>query len=117
MSRSELTQVRWIVGCDDAATEANGGRDDERVDRHGAVGTDAAEEMSCDSRRPCSGRDDLGEATGKDDIDGFVGSAAPVQLDQDRSRNANRCVTQMSAAHRRPHSLMAVRIDLWTREQ
>ena len=52
MACSEQAEVRWIVRRDDAATEANGGRNDERVDRHGAVGADPAEQMSSDPRRP-----------------------------------------------------------------
>lgn len=117
MTRSEQAEVRWIVRRDDAATEADGGRNDQRVDRHGAVGADAAEQMASDPRRPCPGRDDSGDATSKDDIDGFVGCTAPVQLDQDRSRDAHRRIARVNAAHRRPHPLMATRIDLRTCER
>ena len=98
MARGEQAEVRWIVRCDDAVTEANGGRNDEGVDRRGAVGVDAAEQVSSDSRRPCSGRDDLGEAGSKHDIDGVVGPAASVQLDQDRSRDAHRRVPGVSTS-------------------
>lgn len=112
----EQTEVRWIVCCDHAATEPDGGRDHERVDRHGAIGTDAAEQMSGDPCRPRTGRDDLGDATGQDEIDGFVGAAASVQLDQDRSRNAYRRVASVSAAHRCAYPLMSDRICLRSRE-
>jgi hypothetical protein len=100
-----------IVRRNDPTTEANGGRDHERVDGQRAVTADPGEQMPGDPRRPCARRDDLSEPAGQDEIDGLVHTATSVQLHEHGGWDANGSVPRMSAPQDRSDALMASRVD------
>lgn len=111
MTGGERPEIGGIVRRNDAAAEADRSCDDERIDCQCAVSVDTRQQVPSDSRHPGSGRDDLRESTSQHDVDRFVASATPVQLDQHRSRYADRGVAQVSTSHRRPHALVTGRIS------
>ncbi|HRE03545.1 MAG TPA: hypothetical protein PLV68_19770, partial [Ilumatobacteraceae bacterium] len=75
------------------------------------------EQVARNARNPCTGRDDLCDATSEHRIDCFVGTPPSVQLDEYGSRNANRCVVCVGASHCCPHPFVAHGIGMWASER
>lgn len=105
------------MGGYDAASEADRGRDDERVDRHLAACVDRREEVAGDSSRSSARRHHLSEAPCENSVNRLVDSTAPVQLDEHRRRNPYGRVPSVRAPHRGPNALMSLRVLSWTGER
>lgn len=104
----ESCQVVGIVGEDDAATEADRGRDDERVDGLFAACTCRGEEVTGNSSGARPRGHDLREAACEDRVNGVVRTAASVQLDQDCRRDSYREVPVVRASECSAHELVTL---------
>ena len=81
---SEELEVVGVVGCDNTATETDGGGDDQGVDGHLASGARSGQEMTSDASDPGSGGYDLGKAARQDRVNGLVGTTSAVELHEHR---------------------------------
>ena len=113
----ETGEVAGVMSKHHASTEADCCCHDQRIDGQLAAGACRSKQVARNSGCTCTGGDDLGEATRQYRVDGGVGATTAVQLDEHRRGHPHRKVLLVGAAHRRAHTLMTLRILVWSSER